>query len=497
MCMRADIDWESGKCSNFREPVFDDEFQDEVLNCKNKDLQVDYAQRGWHEVMKPDEKDELALVASSSSAENERIKTFGSMDYLSDSMARLFVTGKYEHTLSSGPVQARSASLGMYHFMPQLEDSADVKAAKQHDDTVRAEDEFEQHDTFRTKKRVHAETLGSITTFGDATKTVVNATALSFVAEKHADMAAPVPADQSVFFQVFDRFGDIYSSGAFISWANKRAPEQPQLPHQMIRWPEEAFISLARCTMSKAVISAIEKETLDTFTKSSLYDAAVCAFKAMHEVITAHIRSESKLTIVPPTCPDAANPEKLAIKKLKRDLEAQVAATAAAVASANKKSANKTPKGNTANDSASGGGGGRGRGPPSRQAPQPGRGGGAPGRGGGGPGRGRGNVVAAVPKDLGSFFTLPNFNVSFPDTTTKKYCVGWMCVGRECTRGYNQCEGKHYRFDQIPVAGDKKILADYVASTDSMWFNERDVRSLTEDSHKAKLGDSSGYGTTN
>ena len=74
-----------------------------------------------------------------------------------------------------------------------------------------------------------------------------------------------------------------------------------------------------------------------------------------------------------------------------------------------------------------------------------------------------------------------------PDGLSRRYCADWMFVGKECMAGWSLCSGLYCRFDTIREAGNKAMIADHVSSTDGLFFNENDVRSLTAPAHKAKL----------
>ena len=77
-------------------------------------------------------------------------------------------------------------------------------------------------------------------------------------------------------------------------------------------------------------------------------------------------------------------------------------------------------------------------------------------------------------------------------TVSRPYCANWLFVGKKCDKPWGECTGWHGNFDRISIPGDKKIIADHVASTPNMWFNIANVHSLTEMAHLAQLADCNG-----
>ena len=73
-----------------------------------------------------------------------------------------------------------------------------------------------------------------------------------------------------------------------------------------------------------------------------------------------------------------------------------------------------------------------------------------------------------------------------PEGTSRRYCEDWIFVGRECPNEFGLCPGRHAHFYFVQ-SDDRDMIADHIANTDGLFFNERDVRSLTEPHHRAKL----------
>lgn len=222
----------------------------------------------------------------------------------------------------------------------------------------------------------------------------------------------------------------------------------------------------------------------------------------------SHMGSVSPVTIVPSTCPPDCDPDSLKLKKLRKSVEEDVRASLGNSAESSGRSSNRSNQQNrspaqASNDSSSsndrdGADSVRGSGVPGRNGGGRGRGG---GRGGGRSGRGGGRGAnagrgARTPSNqLGCLFARDGVTELIPANLSVQLCADWLYVGKSCSHGYGRCPNMHYRFDSIPQAEDRKILADHVANTDGLWFNKNSVRSLTEAAHKLKLGDSNGPGT--
>ena len=104
-------------------------------------------------------------------------------------------------------------------------------------------------------------------------------------------------------------------------------------------------------------------------------------------------------------------------------------------------------------------------------------------------------LFGRVAATLGCLFCKETSTNLLPQGLSVNICEDWIFVGKQCSAEYGQCSGRHYVFDKIPLASDRTLIANHVASRDDLWFNEATVRSLTDATHKLKLGNSEGFGT--
>ena len=82
-----------------------------------------------------------------------------------------------------------------------------------------------------------------------------------------------------------------------------------------------------------------------------------------------------------------------------------------------------------------------------------------------------------------------------PSNLSDPLCTDWFYVGHECTKEYGMCNEVHCNFDLIRSPANKKLVVDHVTNIDGLWFNKNDVRSITQQAHKANLGGPNGPGT--
>ena len=407
-----------------------------------------------------------------------------SMGTLDLPLAKSLMQGLWQTELCTDP-SAEAGKVDINHFFPQNPNSSKIKVAKQRNTKDENEVAFDQHETHLDRKRTTANKLGNVTVFLDGLRTIVNVSILSLIAEQQS-------AKMSIFSQIMLGFASFFSSVPFTNWATFHAADQPQLPFLMIRYAEQSMCNLAKASTHHGVTSKIEAKAYDKV-PTQHYRQAVLALKDCHELFLALMRSKTKITMVPSSCPDDFNPDLIANKKMRRDLTFELANSsgqrqlprdrpaAAPAGGAAPAPAPRTPAGHGVP-----GRGGRGAG-------RGGRGGREGGRGGRGGRGGHDGGTTRDPKTMGSFFVANNTSPTLiPATVLRPYCQDWLYVGRSCTSPYSECVGWHGNFDRISIAADKKIIADHVARTPGIWFNVNNVRSLTEAAHTQQLGGSAG-----
>ena len=83
-----------------------------------------------------------------------------------------------------------------------------------------------------------------------------------------------------------------------------------------------------------------------------------------------------------------------------------------------------------------------------------------------------------------------------PSNISTPLCADWwFYISRDYTQGYGIYKGTHCKFDLIRSAANKKLVANHATNTDDiLWPNKNDVRSLTDQIHKLKLGGPNGPG---
>ena len=81
-----------------------------------------------------------------------------------------------------------------------------------------------------------------------------------------------------------------------------------------------------------------------------------------------------------------------------------------------------------------------------------------------------------------------------PDGLSESICANWIYFGKQCNAAYGHCSAMHKNFDCMR-SHNRKLLADHVVANNNLWFDRRNVRSLTEEVHKLKLGGPGGPGT--
>jgi uncharacterized membrane protein YgcG len=476
-----DIDWSTGECTNPQLPEFTDEFK-RLLKIKSVDGRARALKKAWLKVLDPD---------FDYRAFDYLFGSYKSLAYVSDAICKAVVQTRFQPVLSDD-VNKESGAVDLYSFSPSKKSSVKVTAAKKADDAAENESEYEQHERHQSKKRTEAEKLGTIASASDAIKNLVNILSLGVVICKIN--TGKVPG----IYRIIKKYADYYSKGAFNNWTDEGKESMPHLPYLMVRYPEQSMVAAAKSMEDFDVIDAIESNTVATMDMKPYTKTALPALDMM-SAFDAAVRSGATVNIVPPTCPDEFNPDLIKAKRIKLDLTTQLAKLQALV---NKRSGGRgQPADATTDDeyvivdpATPAGGSGRGRGGQGRGSPGRGGGGRGGGRGGRG-GRGRGGGPQASTgrpsNELGSLYCLPTATNLLPTNTSADYCADWFYVGKSCNKAYGTCSG-HFKFDYIRHAGDKKKIADHVANSPDLWFNQADVRTLTEDMHKLHLGGSDG-----
>ena len=506
--LRARINFDSCTASEVELPVFSEEFTSSVLEQKSDKSRAEKLKSQLTELFEMGETSPfitnkvLATVA-----------VYANLNYVSLPMAKAIASCRAETHLADSST-TETSNFDSYCFVSQSSDSSLVTSARKKDETERAESDYGQHSNHRSSVSTSVPKIGVISSPTDAITNAANLVGFPLLAE---DMPKVV-GKESAFFQIFLHCFEFLTKPTVRSWLMLKATPNPSIIWQILRWIEQMFTSLAKNSASAMITSAAAKGSAHGAALFNI-NTALESLKDMKTSINKCIRNNDDLSEVPPTCPESANPQAQAQKKMRleclKEVESQITKQGSTQASRRKQgndarknwdgqsqTNNSTPApGTSANSSAttsnsndqnggtSFGGRGQGRGGQGR-----GRGRGR-GRGGG---RG-GGLTAAVrrePTSLGCFFAGPNFSGALlPTNTSVQYCPDWMFMGKSCGCARGACPGRHYKYDSIPVPADKDKIANHIAATEGLWFNRASVHSLTEESHKQQLGSSSGPGT--
>lgn len=451
----------------------------------------------WNTILKGDDDDDDDANAALA---NDPQRLWLSLFHVVSTLVKLVATCSFTTNLVDRVDQANPA-VDLYHFMGQPLGDDTVARAAAADQYQANEEAVGQNEHHIQKRKLAAAKLGSINQYDDVIRLCTNLCSLILVCCK---LDGP-PESKPILYQLLQLFISYLLRGSVRAWATKFRSQHPQLNYYSARQVEVAFKEICGVPQNWTALNRIKGNQL-ALVSTHPYLRALDTFKRFKSRIQGLVSEDQCLTLIPTTCPDELNPRSIQHARAVRDAAAQRNANAYNGGGRGGGGRNDGGRGGGRGDNGRGdnGRGEGGRGAGARGVGRGGDGGrGDGGRGagrgggrGGGRGAGRGSRHENLSREergrmSGSFYARQGVTPSLPTNTSQPYCAPWMFKDLHCSAPYGTCDGMHFNFDAIPVAGDKTAIEQHIADTEGLWFNQ-DICRTVSDANRRHLGNANG-----